>query len=48
MAHAADLLRTVGRTTGEAYAEFEDSTQAGEALRVKNRQHLGNRYIEYG
>lgn len=40
--------QSAGRTTGEAYAEFEDSAQAGEALRVKNRQHLGNRYIEYG
>lgn len=40
------LCRRNGRTTGEAYVQFESRHGAGEALRTKNRQHLGNRYIE--
>ncbi|KAA6418359.1 MAG: hypothetical protein FRX49_11724 [Trebouxia sp. A1-2] len=40
------LCRRNGRTTGEAYVQFENRHGAGEALRSKNRQHLGNRYIE--
>lgn len=36
----------IGRTTGEAYVQFESRHGAGEALGTKNRQHLGNRYIE--
>ena len=35
-----------GRATGEAYIQFATRHEAGEALRTKNRQHLGNRYIE--
>ncbi|DBA74130.1 TPA: hypothetical protein ACH3X1_010935 [Trebouxia sp. C0004] len=40
------LCRRNGRTTGEAHVQFESRHGAGEALRTKHRQHLGNRYIE--
>lgn len=38
--------QSAGRTTGEAYVQLASRLEAGKALRTKNRQHLGNRYIE--
>ncbi|KAL0043680.1 hypothetical protein WJX82_005276 [Trebouxia sp. C0006] len=40
------ICKKHGRPTGEAYVQFASRHGAGEALGTKNRQHLGNRYIE--
>lgn len=42
----AVVLLFSGRTTGEAYVQFSTRHEAGQAVRTKNRRHLGNRYIE--
>ena len=35
-----------GRPNGEAYVTFVSAEEAQRAIYMKNKQHLGNRYVE--
>eukprot|EP00216_Chloropicon_sp_CCMP2111_P001502 CAMPEP_0198247440 /NCGR_PEP_ID=MMETSP1446-20131203/46476_1 /TAXON_ID=1461542 ORGANISM="Unidentified sp, Strain CCMP2111" /NCGR_SAMPLE_ID=MMETSP1446 /ASSEMBLY_ACC=CAM_ASM_001112 /LENGTH=696 /DNA_ID=CAMNT_0043931765 /DNA_START=129 /DNA_END=2219 /DNA_ORIENTATION=+ len=42
----ASIMKKNSRATGEAFAYFSSEAEASEALRKKNKQSMGNRYIE--
>ena len=35
-----------GKPTGEAYVEFEEPEEAARALKERQHEHIGSRYIE--
>ena len=35
-----------GKPTGEAYVQFVSGDEAARALKKRNHEHMGNRYIE--
>jgi hypothetical protein len=42
------MIFFAGKPTGEGYVEFSSAEIATQALKARQRAHLGTRYIEVG